>query len=1229
MKPGDETTKQAGRKSVHLQATASEHAQVVQVGGDQHNYYGSGVRGARRADSGSTDGECPYPGLSAFGPEHARWFFGRDALIAELVESLDHRQRSGGIQMVVAPSGAGKSSLLRAGLLPRLEKSALPGSSAWPRLLFTPTSDPLTALAEQVVPLVGDHPGVTAAELAADPARCVDAVTRASGDGHVLVVVDQFEELFTLCPDENRRRTFTEVLDRLARGTPSALVVLGVRADFYAACANDHVLRGALRDSPLVIGPLSEDELREAVLYPAQDVGLTVEPGLAELLLHDLGASGSAAGYDVGRLPLLAHALRTTWQQREGKALTVGGYRATGGIEGAVARSADRVYTSLDTTGRHLCRLMFPRLVRIGEGTEDTRRRLARAELLEAGGGPGEASAVLAAFTAARLLVQREDTVEITHEALVRAWPALRRWIEEDRAGLLVHQRLGEAAATWERENRDPGALYRGKLLADANVVADDPTRPLTALEREFVAVSGRAQQRNMRRLRSLVIVLSIAILTALGSGVGAYLAASTAFKLRDLDNVRGAIRHATDAMPGNSALASHLSVAAFRIHPNSETLSGLLSNAAAPVSTRVDHTDDVKGTSIGHEGQTLAVIGTDGVVTLWDISDPNRPRDPVRLTDHDSAAWSVSFNRTLMATGSLDGTVALWSAANRKAVTLAHVIRHHSREIKSVALSMDGRFLAVGSRDHTTTLWDVRNPQNPILLHSIRQSSDGANVAFSHDSKLVVTAGLDGTATLWETIPGDKPVKRGVVTMGDRPITSVTFSPHRRTLAVGTKSEFILWTVDEPAAPVPIGSGSDGTQEVSSIAFSSDRIHLATSNNDSSIRLWDITDPASPNLVSLQKAHSAPVNSVAISADTTLIAGADDETITLWDLTTVGPSHSGWGLFLRPSHNGTLLAVGGSDGILKLWDSTNPRRLKPLSTVKASDEMIGAIAFSQDDLTMVTSGHGGLLKLWNIVDPKAPVLLDTALATSDREVGSISFTSSPDHLVAGTSDGKITLWTIEDGNKLVEKRTLEQHAGSVTRVALARNADGRELLAAVGNGVFTLWDITDLGNPFRLAALTRNTSDLWGVHFSPDGSLLAIGGGDGRLWLWDVRNPEEPAVLGGALIHPAGISAIAFNPSGTHLAASTSGPIVLWDVKNPHAPARMADLTGHNGHINVVDFASDGHTLISSGRDRAIRTWETDPDTVAARICATVPSHLTETTWPTYFPTSPYREHC
>ncbi|HKN55626.1 MAG TPA: XRE family transcriptional regulator, partial [Amycolatopsis sp.] len=382
---------------------------------------------------------CPYLGLAAFGPGDTKWFFGRERTTAALAGRIADSLESGLPLVVIGASGAGKSSVLHAGLRPALAGGVLPvhGSASWPVLVMTPTADPVGALSERAAKLLGSD----VAELA-DSVRSRhwgSALRTALGPGRarLVVVVDQFEEVFTLCADEAERRDFIAALcDR----SGAALVVLGVRADFYSRCLAYPELLEAVQNNQFVVDTMSDAELVEAITGPARAGGLELEPGLVEVLLRDLGPRRDSM------LPLLSHALLTTWQQRTGNRLTVAGYQLTGGIHGAVAATAERVYASFDDDGRQAVRRLLLQLVNVGED-EDTRRRGDR-DRLAGSGGPS--AAALDALAEARLVTLDRSAVQITHEALLRAWPRLRDWIEADRTGLRIRQRLTEAAESWD-----------------------------------------------------------------------------------------------------------------------------------------------------------------------------------------------------------------------------------------------------------------------------------------------------------------------------------------------------------------------------------------------------------------------------------------------------------------------------------------------------------------------------------------------------------------------------------------------------------------------------------------------------------------------------------------------------------------------------------------------------------------------------------------------------------
>ncbi|MGH3852086.1 MAG: AAA family ATPase [Pseudonocardiaceae bacterium] len=664
-------------EAVHLEAHASGAARINQAARDLHLHYQDGVRGARRVEPRTGAQECPYPGLVSFGRAQAGWFFGRDELTAELVVRLDARQRTGGVQMVVAPSGAGKSSLLQAGLLPQVNNGALPGSSQWPTIVFTPTAQPIAALATRITALTSADLETLTEQLTAGSQSAGEILLQAlrgriggeSSAARVVVIVDQFEELFTLCPDERQRRTFIDLLSGLASPPqPVGVVVVGVRADFYAACANYPQLRTALQDNPLVVGPMSDTELRAAIRYPAQAVGLDVEPGLVELLLRDLGDTAGdrgMGGYEVGRLPLLAHALRATWQQRHGHTLTVDGYRSTGGIHRAVATTAESVFTSLDPAAQRGARTLFVRLIKIGDGTADTRRRVFRTDLLR-GLDPDSVLPTLDAFTQARLLTLEQDTVEITHEALLRAWPRQRQWIDADRAGNLIRQELDDTAIIWDRDRRDTAALYRGSRLeaARAWVTSNAGEGELSPAASAFLTASTAQERRTTRLRRTVLSVLTVLALITSGTAVVAMQQSATARQERDAA-ILSQITVQADRLRGTDvSLAAQLDLIAYRMRPTPELSTTLITTENTPLSTPLaGHTNPVFAVTFSPDGHTLASGSGDDTVRLWNAADPADPTPIGALTGHTDYINGLAFspNGQILASGGRDQIAQLW----------------------------------------------------------------------------------------------------------------------------------------------------------------------------------------------------------------------------------------------------------------------------------------------------------------------------------------------------------------------------------------------------------------------------------------------------------------------------------------------------------------------------------------------------------------------------------------
>ncbi len=580
---------------------------------DEQQRWWEAVGRVRRAGRSSSPTEAPYLGLESFQVQDAALFFGRERLTAELVEVVRSAAGPAGRMVaVVGPSGSGKSSLVRAGLIPALDRDGLPTAA-----VLTPGDRPLHRLAQVLVGPDGVAPDpavVDRAErdLRADPS--VAARWPAARPG--LLVVDQFEEVFTSCPDETERRAFIAALcavagvgDDPAAGAGPAPVVIVLRADFYGQAIGEAALLPVLSTAQVVVGPMTPDEVRRAVVEPARLVGCEVDPELVEVLIRDLTPHGALSGeLDAGALPLLSHALSVTWQRAARRRLTVAGYLATGGIAGAVAQSAEAVFTALTTSEREVTARLFLRLVNVDDDAVVTRRRMPLSDLPTptaaptAADGDAEAEDVVDRFVAARLLTIDAEAVQISHEALLEAWPRLQGWIDGSRVALAAHRRLGEALAVWRANDRDPSALLGRVRLATVQDALAGGAVALTPAEAEFLATSeaavadersGRIRRARRRRL----IVSAMTALAVLASGLAVFAVVSNraatteqqaAADYRDLV-VAGDLLGAADRVRVlDPNLADQLTITAYRKSPTVEGRSALLDATAQPLVTRM-----------------------------------------------------------------------------------------------------------------------------------------------------------------------------------------------------------------------------------------------------------------------------------------------------------------------------------------------------------------------------------------------------------------------------------------------------------------------------------------------------------------------------------------------------------------------------------------------------------------------------------------------------------------
>ncbi|WP_024936666.1 PD40 domain-containing protein [Actinomadura welshii] len=1204
------------------------------------------TRPGRPPESGAawSDG-CPYRGLVAFSEADAGVFYGREVLTAQLVARLAQRLTSAGPLIVTGASGAGKSSLLRAGLLPAAGRGELSEAARqWPRhVLDRPTGSPLGRLAILVAGLAGlDAPGVLRsltrepgqAHLLVRQALDADAGRRglsgpAATGSRLILAVDQFEELFTLdVPDERRERAeverdaFFTALHAAASapagpdGASAALVVIAVRGDFIDRCAQHPLLAAALQDGPFVVGPMAEADLRRAITGPADVAGLSIEPGLIDTILSPLRSP--AGGYDAGALPLLSQAMLTIWEHREDDRLTGRGYALTGGVTQAVATSAEAAYADLDPGRQRLARHVFHRLTAVSRDGRLARRTVQRPDLHAGHSDRGRADSdrILDVFAARRLIVVDDSGVQIAHDVLLHAWPRLRGWLEADLSDHALYNQLVDAADEWAGHGRSASFLFRGERLAAVQSARirwqADPGRfpDLTDTARLFLAAGARARIRGRRRRRAVLAAFSVLVVFALGLAATAVRSSVDARHQRDLAVSRQLIAQSR-LQATDPALSALLAAAAWRIDPAPATRANLLFMLSRPErGVLTSRADSITAAELSPDGRTLA-LGTLNEVSFVDVRTRRHVGAP--LTGLDGAV-SASFSpdgRTLATSSGGDHRVLFWDARTRKQVGAP--LPDHGNPVDAMVFHPDGRTLAT-SGDGMVRLWDARTHEQ--IGEDLTGRGEPASVAFSPDGRALAT-GTDGKVQIWDTRTRERIGAPLEVDYDSMPPTAV-FSPSGNMLATGGKSVVRLW---DSATHKPVGgplTAHDG--DVTSLAFSPDGRTLAIGDSGNTLRLWNVHTRR--QLGEPFIGHTDSVTSIIFLNDGgTLVTGGTDGTVRLWNFTThrqVGDPLAGHReeiTSLALNRDGKTLATGSADRTVRFWDLHRRRQIALLE--RAHAESVRSVAFSLDGDTLATSGgNDKTVRLWDVRTRRqtgAPITGDYS--------GSVAF--SPDGRTLAVVDGYSTV-------RLWDVRTWRQTGAPITGSGdysgpVAFSPDGRTLATEGDGNSVRLFDSRthrQIGAPFA-----GHEGIISSLAFSPDGRSLASGSLDGTVRLWDVRAHRQ---IGAALTgHTAYVGSIAFSHDGRALASgSGDGEIHLWD---PETRTQISGpLTGHDGAVAAVLFGPDGRTLISGGADRTVRQWDVAaPRDPYAAVCAIAGRSLTAGEWARYVPGQRFRSVC
>lgn len=1196
----------------------------------------------------------PYRGLFAFQEDDATFFYGREAFTERQFQAIQEKT----LLTIVGPSGSGKSSVVFAGLIPRLRQD-----KEWLLADFRPGARPVQALAESLLPLLEPNLSETdrlienqklAAALASHQLGLDDVVNRIlsknSQANRLLLVIDQFEELYTLCNDATLRRRFLDLLIQTVntqnfRPRPGIVFVLTLRADFWGQALAYRPFADLLQDASLILGPMNQQELGQAIANPAGRLGITFEPGLTGRILHDVGD-------EPGNLPLLEFALTLLWERRVGRRLTHAAYEVIGRVEGALARYADQVYDELPTAEQDQARRIFMQMVRPGQQTEDTRRVTTRQELGE------ENWDLVQKLANARLVVTGRDpagheTVEIVHEALIRNWSRLQEWLNGDRAFRIWQERLRVVLRQWQNNNQDEGSLLRGLPLAEAEQWLTQRDKDLNQIEIAFIRTSinlreqerqareqerqAREQERQSRErlqrwaTRGLTIGLVLAVILAI-LAISQWRQATIQSRLAE-EQIAIA-RNRLSRLLANQALTlvdSQLDLAlllsaeanqAYRtFDARSSLLTTLLSSPEIASFFRF-HQGAVNSVAFSPNSQILASADQEGVIALWDVATGQLLGQP--LTGHRGPISSLAFsnNGLILASAGNDQTIRLWDLSDLDVddKAMGQPLVGHSSVVRAVAFAPDGQVLVSAGADKNIIFWNIATGEmigQPLTGHTNFINS----LAFSPDGQLLASAGNDEVILLWDMSNGPENVSpfANPLTGHTDWVNSVVFSPDGQMLASTSNDRTVrLWDVATGRA---IGQPLAGaTNWVRGVGFTPDGRTIIADDGADGLVMWDIDNGAITRRANTGYDHQ--LFALDISPDGQLVAsGHSDGLIVLWrtnSLPTIAtqilPPQDG-GIWATVSPDLALIATANEDGEVVLWDMSGREVGRWVTTAISS---LTAMAFSPDHSLLIMATNEGPIQIWD-TERLAPA--GSNLVGHSSGVRTLAFTSDGRTLASGDVQGIIFLWDMATLTRLGEP--IFAHGSTISDLIFV--PDNKTLVSASWDLRIIFWDVAthaQVGEP-----LIGHSNSLSSLAVSHDGQWLAAGNVASTIFLRDIQSRE---LIGQPLAGQGNINALAFSPDGRLLATGNDGgKITLWDLETIPYRQLGQPMYYENSAIESMVFSEDGRTVVVSSRDGSVVLWEVDLDLWFAQVCRIANRNLNETEWELYFGDEPYRRTC
>jgi len=1155
----------------------------------------------------------PYKGLRAFQEADANDFFGRERLVGELIERMEALDEYNRFLALVGPSGSGKSSVIKAGLIPSLRNGLMKNSEHWFYVEMFPGINPFEELEAALLRIAVNPPEDMLAQLMEDERgllKIVDQLLPSDSETELLLVIDQFEEVFTQLEDDQVRELFLSSLCVAMASSRSRLrIIITLRADFYDRPLYFPDFAEMFRQRTEVILPMSRDQLQRSIASPAERVGVTMEQGLVPAILRDIAEQP-------GALPLLQYALTELFDRRVGRVLTLKAYQDSGGVLGALARRADELYRHLSEPEQAAAKQLFLRMVSLGEGAEDTRRRVRQAELMSILDAD-VLNPVINIYGQYRLLTfdrdpaTRESTIEVAHEALIQRWDKLQEWIDENREDLRTQRRLTSATIDWISVDRDPSFLARGSRLAQFELwaeqsnlaISDDERTYLEASinERESAEKEEQARQRQKlelqrqaaQRLRYLVGVFIVATIVAsilsvfalnqrteaevaratsdanaIFAGEQAEIAQANAIVARSLELVAGA----REIQMTNPNLALRLAIEANAIESPPERAQSILAEigyAPGPAQRIFGHTDEVNTVAYSPDGTQIVTGSSDHTLVIWDA---NTGAQIDRWVAHENPILTIAYSPdgTKLLTGSDKAELLIWDVANGTVLQNIDV----RGQVRDAIWMSDGLRVASVMSNRDVVIWDLSSGKE--VMHLEGHTDNINKLALSPDDLLLYSASDDNSIIEWDLQTGTA-MRR--FRRHEAPVTDVDLTIDGLTMITSSLDQNII-TWDLVTGTV-LGNMLGHEGPVLTIDLNADNTRLLSGSADQTIKLWNFK---TGQLLHTLYGHIDRIRDVKFSLDGwQAVSTSSDMSIMFWDMNYgnminrfIPLVSSIWSVDVHPSESRVLLTTGYPENAIVEYDFIEETVLR---TLNGHTGTVSHIRYNRDGTKAISTSFDKTIILWDVINTE-PIKIFTGHTNT---IWDVMFNDNESQILSGSSDKTMILWDVATGEIL--RHFADEHTQGIHTVYITR--DNQYALSGSGDGTIAVWDV-ETGNHLR--TLEGHLGSIRHITMSQDETTVLSTSVDGQIILWDLESGQRVATLRG---HTRAVEKAYFVFDDQFvLSGGADKTLIMWDLTT-QKPVRV--FRGHEDRIWDFALTSDGLQILSVSRAGTVIDWRID----------------------------------